>query len=89
MAKREYIQANKDWLEAKAQEEDVDCTINVIKGTTIQAMYEEDPHLMNIGKEIGEGRFLGAKIQKQFVKCDILHKKLLLNAIFCIPIRFS
>ena len=23
MAKREYIQANKDWLEAKAQEEDV------------------------------------------------------------------
>ena len=58
MAKREYIQANKDWLEAKAQEEDVDCTINVIKGTTIQAMYEEDPNLMNIGKEIGEGLFM-------------------------------
>ena len=36
----------------------VDCTINVIKGTTIQAMYEEDPNLMNIGKEIGEGLFM-------------------------------
>ena len=68
MAKREYIQANKDWLEAKAQEEDVDCTINVIKGTTIQAMYEEDPHLMNIGKEIGEGRFLGGKDTKTIRK---------------------
>ena len=35
-----------------------DCTINVIKGATIQAMYEEDPYLMNIGKEIGEGLFM-------------------------------
>ena len=30
----------------------------VIEGESIQRMYEEDPHLMNIGKRIGEGLFL-------------------------------
>ena len=53
----------------------MDCTINVIKGTTIQAMYEEDPHLMNIGKEIGEGRFLGAKIQNYYCPLKVLIRR--------------
>ena len=35
-----------------------DCTLMVIEGESIQRMYEEDPHLMNIGKRIGEGLFL-------------------------------
>ncbi len=35
-----------------------DCTLMVIEGQSIQRMYEEDPHLMNIGKRIGEGLFL-------------------------------
>ena len=35
-----------------------DCTLKVIEGGSLQRMYEEDPHLMNIGKRIGEGLFL-------------------------------
>ena len=67
MAKREYIQANKDWLEAKAKEEGVKaggvplaCRLcDLIEGwiIAIQQMHIGDKWELYIPAEMGYGKF--------------------------------
>jgi hypothetical protein len=56
MAKREYIQANKEWLEAKAKEEGVKalslaCRLcDLIEGWIIQPFYCDYGKQISVGK---------------------------------------
>ena len=54
MAKREYIQANKDWLEAKAKEEDVKA---LPKGIYYKVLSEGNKWELYIPAEMGYGKF--------------------------------
>ena len=54
MAKRDYIQANKDWLEAKAKEEDVKA---LPKGIYYKVLSEGNKWELYIPAEMGYGKF--------------------------------
>ena len=54
MAKRDYIQANKDWLEAKAKEEDVKA---LPKGIYYKVLSEGNKWELYIPTEMGYGKF--------------------------------
>ena len=54
MAKRDYIQANKDWLEAKAKEEDVKA---LPKGIYYKVLSEGNMWELYIPAEMGYGKF--------------------------------
>ena len=54
MAKRDYIQANKDWLEAKAKEEDVKALPKVIY---YKVLSEGNKWELYIPAEMGYGKF--------------------------------
>ena len=54
MAKRDYIQANKDWLEAKAKEEDVNA---LPKGIYYKVLSEGNKWELYIPAEMGYGKF--------------------------------
>ena len=54
MAKRDCIQANKDWLEAKAKEEDVKA---LPKGIYYKVLSEGNKWELYIPAEMGYGKF--------------------------------
>ena len=54
MAKRDYIQANKDWLEAKVKEEDVKA---LPKGIYYKVLSEGNKWELYIPAEMGYGKF--------------------------------
>ena len=54
MAKRDYIQANKDWLEAKVKEEDVKA---LPKGIYYKVLSEGNKWELYVPAEMGYGKF--------------------------------